>query len=181
LISISQTKEDKMKVIRSSVFETNSSSMHSLAVRGKNFLARPDKVYGSFGEFGWGYERLTEPSERLSYILTDIARKYSKYDSDPKEEKQKFLQDKYYLWVNQLVKDYTGNEIEWDNFLYSQYYPFGYIDHQSIGSDESDGNRASVLEDFWSEDEEQFKENMKDFIFNERYTVIIDNDNHGTE
>lgn len=35
-----------------------------------------------------------------------------------------------------------------------------------------------VLLDFWSDEKDVFSKNMFDFIFNDKYTVSIDNDNH---
>jgi hypothetical protein len=37
---------------------------------------------------------------------------------------------------------------------------------------------ADVLDEFWSNDKEKFQENMKEFIFNNKYQIEIDNDNH---
>ena len=57
--------------IRNSVFETNSSSSHSISVTGNTKLNIPDLSYDiecQFGEFGWGYEELTHWMEKLSYV-----------------------------------------------------------------------------------------------------------------
>jgi hypothetical protein len=35
-----------------------------------------------------------------------------------------------------------------------------------------------MLDEYWSKNEDEFKGNMKDLIFNNKYTIIIDNDNH---
>lgn len=170
-----------MKQIRKGVFETNSSSVHSLSISGADRLSHVNRVSGSFGEFGWGYERLNTVEDRLSYLLTDIARKYDDYKEKKRDIlKERFLSDKHYRWANEMVKEFTGNEVEmdWDYFYSSSWSPFGYIDHQSISDMETSEDHSCILKEFFSDDEMVFKENMKDFVFNNKYQLIIDNDNH---
>jgi hypothetical protein len=50
----------------------------------------------------------------------------------------------------------------------SDWSPAGYIDHQS----------TDILDEWWSDDEGTFKDSMKDFIFNSKYGLTTDNDNH---
>lgn len=159
-----------MKVIRKSVFETNSSSVHSLSVYGNDIMETPTRpLQGYFEEFGWGYESYKYPEGRLSYVLVEIARGLN--------TKEELLNEEKFLWVNEVVKEYTGSDIffDWEHTSGSSYYPFGYIDHQSI--DYSTGV-PDVLLNFWSDEEVEFKKNIRDFIFNNKYTIEIDNDNH---
>jgi len=152
-----------MKInIRKGVFETNSSSMHSISISSNdhfNFYDKP--IIGRFGEFGWGYDELVTPEEKLSYVLTAI----QYYDDGINENN--ITDSTYYIWLNEMIKDYTGHEIDL-RINYNDFYPLGYIDHQSV----------DTLDDFWSQDKETFKENMKELIFNQKYRIIIDNDNH---
>ena len=65
--------------IRRKVFETNSSSMHSLTVEklGVTEYLHVDevenKVIVNYGEFGWGYDEYTDPETKLSYLITMLA------------------------------------------------------------------------------------------------------------
>ena len=80
------------QVIRNNVFETNSSSMHSLSIRGKDNIFCPAyPLDGTFGEFGWGNETYSDYNDRLSYLLTAIVQS-EKFDNmffgDDKEVEQ---------------------------------------------------------------------------------------------
>lgn len=155
-----------MKInIRKSVFETNSSSMHSVAIIGSNHFNKSklgsDKdntVYIRPGEYGWGYELLKSPTEKLSYVITMI--RYHDENHD--------IEDSiYFKWLSEMVLDYTGCKLKIHKLI-SKYYPYGYIDHRS----------TNTLNSFWSDQEEEFKSNMRDLIFNDKYFIIIDCDNH---
>lgn len=87
-----------MKLIRNGVFETNSSSAHSLAyknevLRDYNFkphndlcfavkdwrLTKKPKEYEMysymplyFDEYGWGFDVLSSPAEKLSYLMSSV-------------------------------------------------------------------------------------------------------------
>jgi len=59
-----------MKVIRKSVFETNSSSTHSICISKNNgSIAFPDEVHFNFGEYGWEFETIYNTA---SYLYTAI-------------------------------------------------------------------------------------------------------------
>lgn len=156
------------RTIRRGVFETNSSSMHSISIteeeegQDKNIGETHGVVVGYFGEYGWGYERLTTPLEKLSYVLTSLP-----YLIGDVTELDDYTESVYVRWLGEMVKDYTGSELEIQGGE-CQYHPMGYIDHESTG----------ILRDYWSEEEEGFKSNMRDLIFSSKYTIVIDNDNN---
>lgn len=66
------------KQIRRSVFETNSSSVHSITIALTNSYedtinSLEDDVIGfHFGEFGWGYEEYDSVDNKASYLWTGI-------------------------------------------------------------------------------------------------------------
>ena len=136
------------RTVRRSVFESNSSSMHSISIIGgdrmNKFLPVSDdgKVHIQYGEFGWGYNVLKTPSQKTSYLITD--------------------QRESHDLIKQAVKDYAGLELVIEEKP-SNFYPEGYVDHQSSGTS------SKYCRDV---------ETIKDFIFNDKYTIIIDNDNH---
>ena len=149
--------------IRIGVWETNSSSVHSLVIARSDRMSSTaiDKVDG--GEYGWGYDRLIYPIEKLSYALTAI-------QYVDQENEDDISKSKWFAQLQDVVKTQTGSNFELVPL--NDYYKYGYIDHQS-----APGNDFP-LEDFWSEDELEFKEKMTDFIFNSKWELIIDNDNH---
>lgn len=168
-----------MKTVRQSVFETNSSSVHSLTIVGEDKLAITPLV-GEFGEFGWGYETLDTPWERLAYLMTALAQIAKiEYDDREKIAISKLESLDKFIWLRALIKEATGQDLTY-TAMSNSWYPFGYIDHQSWNYDyETDEAFApDPLMDFWSDDETTFKTKMTDFIFNNKYRVIIDNDNH---
>ena len=143
-----------MKVIRKGVFETNSSSSHSISISGEDdyYFAEEEinELVITYGEYGWGYEVLSTINDKLSYIVTMIKEKYD---------------EKYLDWLKDLVKEYLGAELKIEKL--NGFYEKGYIDHQS----------HNILDEYFLNNKEEFKEKMKDLIFNNKYSIIIDNDN----
>lgn len=161
-----------MILIRTGVFETNSSSAHSLAygteyiLRGSrwyqpteehdfsNPMYRLDKVpdqyrgytfYEWLGEFGWGYDVLTTPQEKFSYLLTQMA--------DTSEELHESTD---YKTIKEMVED-IGCEIVRCNDQ------DGYVDHESHGI-----VNPSLFKS---------KKDLITYLFNNNIIVYIENDN----
>lgn len=156
-----------MKQIRKSVFETNSSSTHSVTISGKDEYEIPKYIPAiSFGEYGWEEEEYGGIENKLSYFITML---YSIYIHNASDEQGKLEleSEKHFVWLKEMIFDYCGQKLEMKT-LDGDYYPFGYIDHQS----------TDTLDEFLSDDEEEFKQLTKDFIFNKKYGFITDNDNH---
>lgn len=137
------------RTIRRNVFETNSSSMHSLSIIGSdritNDIGDGDEIIVTYGEFGWGYDTLTTPQEKISYLITQY-----QDDEDMLER------------ISSAIKNYTGKNLV---ILETgdEYYKKGYIDHASQGM---------ICEYIDTE------QSIVDIVFNEKYKIIIDNDNH---
>jgi hypothetical protein len=163
-----------MKKVRRSVFETNSSSTHSVSirkgdVRDSYLTVNPDdnKVHVELGEYGWGYESLRSQSERLSYLCTMLMMTEARsikaiediFETDGFKQINNLIAEKcncdgIYLDDEIQIKDW-GIDIN------------GYIDHQSCED-------YSNIQDFLNE----YNTDIENFIFNDGVTVIIDNDNH---
>ncbi len=58
--------------IRTSVFETNSSSTHSICIAKDIKLNLPKSLHFSFREFGWEYNTLYSTEEKASYLYTGL-------------------------------------------------------------------------------------------------------------
>ena len=145
-----------MKKIRRSVFETNSSSSHSITIaKEKHFI--PEQLYieedGTCkiftGEFGWEEAYYHDAATKASYCATYVKN--------------------YHLELEEMLLDVIQKETKASAGVIivgegeSDCYPWGYIDHQS--DDVCD-------KAFESED------NLRQFIFNKKSVLITDNDNH---
>lgn len=170
-----------MKKIRASIFETNSSSTHSISIKrgGQTTPTKIDKVY--FGEFGWENRYFNNCYDKLSYLITSIRyfypeeevsgwlfRKEDDFEKNKKEIEKWMSGNKHFQWLHEMVKEFTGQDFKValnDN----RFHPMGYIDHQS----------SRVVNEYgiWSFSKETFKENVKNFVFNNAYAVQTGNDN----
>ena len=103
--------------IRSSVFETNSSSTHSIAI--SKAPATIGKSIGfNIGEFGWENDCVNT----ADYLYTAILYIYSRDVAEEKIEHLKRILDKH----NVL---YKFEEPEYETSRWGAYLKYGYIDH----------------------------------------------------
>lgn len=147
-----------VKKIRQNVFETNSSSTHSITISNEGPLINdgsiePDEngivwLYG--GQFGWGYDVFKDNLTKANYCATWIGI-YSYYDDNDRFEKLEKA-------IKSVIEDCLMVKIDINSEDYSSY-----IDHQSI--DELPDNLYSTSD-------------YINFIFNPNSVLIIDNDNH---
>lgn len=142
--------------IRPGVFETNSSSTHSICISGDSncvldTLYMENETVDIFsGEFGWEVEQYNDAPTKAAYCLTYI----KSHDNNENEEKM----------LRKVIQEVTGAKTI--NFVpdgKDSFYKWGYIDHQS--------------EDVCGEAFES-EEKLKAFIFNPHSYLITDNDNH---
>ena len=176
-----------MKQIRNKVFETNSSSTHSVSVSYKNsnyysedcleiFIDYDDnKVHVEFGEFGWEWASYDTPYEKLQYIITMLAETEGRNISAVDE----LFETEGFKLINDAVADYCNcdgswidsemnmNCYEWDGKKHFYLDHDGYIDHQSH---EGYGSVQDFLDDYGVD--------VQKFIFDDGVCVITDNDNH---
>lgn len=161
-----------MKFVRNNVFETNSSSAHSLAfgtskiIRGNDYSTGEDETDFSnplyrlidvptcyhgieldlcLGEYCWGYDELCTPQEKLSYLLTSLG-------DTLKEVKNHPFYQQIVEWLSE--SGVTTYDIENDE---------GYIDHQSYGMIDSSLFKT--------------KEDLITYLFNDNIIIYIENDN----
>jgi hypothetical protein len=148
-----------MKNIRSNVFETNSSSSHSLTIGNSDIVLDkilPDEngiIYLNGGEFGWEYDRHYSALTKANYCA--IACHYNDYGNITHYNNSSFNEE----MLIEVIKEQTGAKevvLNIDNN--------SYIDHQSIES--------GILDEVF-----ESKENLRNFIFNGDSYLIIDSDN----
>ena len=61
-----------MKKIRKNVFETNSSSTHSICIAKVQDYTIPTKLHLELGDFGWNEDTISTDYEKASYLYTAI-------------------------------------------------------------------------------------------------------------
>lgn len=175
-----------MKQIRRNVFETNSSSTHSVSISSKNskyydstsldaFIEYDNKVHVRFGEFGWEIEDYNLPYDKLQYIVTMLVETEGNSVSCVDEL---FETDGFKL-INDAVADYCHcdgiwidddmklESYTWDGKTHYYIEHNGYIDHQSH---EDYGSVQDFLDDY--------RLDVTQFIFDNGVIVHTDNDNH---
>lgn len=166
-----------MKLIRNGVFETNSSSAHSLAygtskiIRGAGWGMPPNETDFSnpmyhldevpacykgiplgvyLGEYGWGYDELYSPQQKFSYLLTTLGDTLKEVFRHPFYAQIK-------EWLYQL--DIPVHE----NLFKDDEVEDGYIDHESYGM-----INPSLF---------KTKEDLITYLFNDNICIYIENDN----
>jgi hypothetical protein len=161
--------------IRKSVFETNSSSTHSIHIDDGKYVSDlifvdNDEVLRIYpGEFGWEVEDYYDAASKASYCMTYLYQCAQRYSKDYKESWYDFS-GHLQKWLNMLtevLKEETGaSKVEYRQND-DKYYPYGYIDHQS-----AQGDRDTCGPVFES------KETLRNFIFNPNSYLHTDNDNY---
>lgn len=140
-----------IKLVRSGVFETNSSSCHSISLSFSGTFegVTPDEdgvIYLTPGEFGWEKETYTDPKTKMSYAWQDQCQ----HDH------------KKLAMFKKVVMEHTGASDVIMVASDDKYYEFGYIDHQSCGT------AYDAFENEWA---------LKNFLFNPNSELVTDNDN----
>lgn len=149
-----------MQQIRHAVFETNSSSTHSISIsrnmKTLDFLPVEDGVVTIYGmEFGWDEDEFWDAPTKASYAML-YAHEWSTGDA-------------HIHILTDVIKAQTGcTEVIYaydDGTPEKDEYPWGYIDHQSA----EDGRLDYLFAD---------TETLRLFIFNPDSMLRTDNDNH---
>lgn len=104
------------KNIRQGVFETNSSSTHSICIAVNPTLEPPDTMEFRFGEFGWEVDTLSSLVEKANYLYTGL------YANDRKDDIGKIGEILSAKGINATFQEPSGND---------EYYETGYVDHSN--------------------------------------------------
>ena len=145
-----------MKIkIRKNVFETNSSSTHSMCITNNVNYEHPTYVLFQFGDFGWEYNILKNPFNKASYLFTLAAS--LKLDDDFVEVVSEWLSEDNieYDFQCSYFLDSSGNQLI-----------NGYVDHS---------NEAYDFYEYVLSDKEIFYK----FLFSDESFIITGNDNAG--
>lgn len=171
------------KQIRQGVFETNSSSVHSISIINDNY--KPNNLPQEFiirtnSEFGWEVDTYDSPQDKAAYLYQAIV------DYDPRENNSNLLNDEILKIKQNLLNTFINNlesfgikvicEHKFAKIIHSPNYEYitfinenneeskGYLDH---------GGEAKHLVDFVLSS----KENTLKFIFDNRCYIDTGNDN----
>lgn len=174
--------------VRRSVFETNSSSTHSISIQsrrsGTSQLEDALKIVDGvlqveLGEFGWGYDEYYDAEDKMSYLFSQIVATTHYVESETEEEfvakmRAKIMATDFWKELNENgIKDFVitnkiSKETMWnDKSKHYHYYEDTYVDHQS-----ADGP-AYILK-YSAKNGDTYL----DLILKNEYVLIIDNDNH---
>lgn len=161
-----------MKIkIRHGIFETNSSSIHAIAVyKGNEKIKFPPTVYLSRKDFGWDTRTTRNWEEKLNYIYEMCIAKDYKNDNlifKDEEEREYFYGKKIQDFLEDSCLDRLINILK-NKGIIVEYY-LGSIYDGSIDHCDCWGNFIiSLLED---------EEKLLKFIFGEKSCLITGNDN----
>ncbi len=187
-----------MKLVRNNVFETNSSSTHSISIcryekpQENNIPRNYKDVYmvSEFGDVGGSDETYacdthnTEVS-KLRFLINMIASvyedselygdwSYERKDDEvyKKEYFRKLITQDLFVWLKEVVFEETGTEIEIEmpSNNWFPYFEQTYTEYDSIE------NMLDIEEDENGKyNKDKFKTRIKDIIFNSK--VYIENEN----
>lgn len=142
--------------IRIGMFETNSSSVHTITISKKYPKSRiPKKLHFGFGEYEWGVERLESPEGKANYLYTAICT----LDGVGVENKRIEYTEKVRQWLKEAGVNPTFEDFKEEGGWYEN----GYIDHSGELGDFINFVMAS-------------KENMLRYLFGDG-SVYVYNDN----
>lgn len=140
--------------IRRWVFETNSSSTHSISIEEWDLDFKTD--YGIIEietwDFWWSWLDYYDFYTKASYIRTWIVNIWN------------WTHEKIF---KETISEFTWCEVICKRWEWDEYFPDGYIDHQSV----------DVWDFFSSYKESETKDKIKKFLFNSSSSLFIWNDN----
>ena len=132
-----------MKIqIRRGVFETNSSSVHTLTItKNTNNLKFPKKLIFDSGDYGWEHACLTTPEKKASYLWEGIISVFPDHENKNLTEYNKAIASITKILKSVGVKAvFKYNNPKYEESKWGNCYEFydkddnvddGYIDHSS--------------------------------------------------
>jgi hypothetical protein len=154
---------------RHGVFETNSSSTHSISIH-----ASSDGVYDTLpvnddgvvhlrgGSFGWEWNRYNDAETKANYCAIDAHSRYCEKDYNETPFSDEVIAARVQM-LKEVIMEVTGaKDVVFDFSTEYNRSNWSYIDHQSYGT---------------SFDAFESKEALKEFIFNPKSVLRTGNDN----
>ena len=148
-----------MMKIRKGMFETNSSSTHTIIVTDQK--TEPGNLVDfAIGEFGWEFSRLDTINEKASYLYTMAC---EMLDRD-------VYQDLYEILVKYGVECSCSVPAKFTKSSWGEYLDNGYVDHAS------DGDAKEFVERMLNHEHALIK-----YLFSDESFVVTGNDNSDEE
>ena len=112
--------------IRKSVFETNSSSVHTITItKNPNNLKFPKKLIFDSGDYGWEHDCLTTPEEKASYLWEGIIYVFPDHENKNLTEYNKAIASITKILKSVGVKAvFKYNNPKYEESKYGDYYKF---------------------------------------------------------
>lgn len=180
--------------IRRSVFETNSSSTHSITIskyvpperkmiprnfEGNYWISEYGEVVG--GECEYALNSFLDEVDKLRFVVNMIATVYdrSRYynNNEYKKDFETLINDELYVWLKEVIKEETGTEIAFKK-PYGEYYPY----YETVYSEYDEIENLLALEMNSGEfNKEKFKNRIREIIFDKDIAVYNENCPYGME
>ena len=169
-------------ILRNSVFETNSSSCHSLALtKGDNGtlsklytdyqLDENGNLHFNVDCYGWEFDVLSNFQQKLAYVMTYAILKGSYYDFlDLMKSLHDVTQFNQLYFRDQLVGYWDDEE---NQFKFSGYYSDVDDLERNIGDAYIDHDSLDLLNGIIKNEDQ-----LKNLLFVKESEIVIDNDNH---
>lgn len=151
-----------MRQERQSVFETNSSSTHSIciATNRNTELTYPEKLYFKCKEFGWDIRHLTSPEDKAAYLYASFLELYSR---DKAQEVMAFIME--------VLQD-VGVQCEFETPVYRRYGDgVFYVQNAGVDHCGEDDHRRFV------DKTTNNKGRLLRYLFSDESFVLMGNDN----
>lgn len=154
-----------MRQERRCVFETNSSSTHSIciATNRNTELSYPDKLIFYCKDFGWSFDRLETPEEKAAYLYASLLNLYSRGKA---QEVMAFI-------MEALAS--VGVECEFDEAIYQNCGRDYYVENASVDHC-GDGDLQRFVDQTTSN-----KGRLLRYLFSKDSFVLTGNDNSDTD
>lgn len=177
-------RDGKMRTIRNSVFETNSSSMHSISFASDAPIVTVKELYiNASGEYGWDIIDYSDPNSKLDYAtVAFLLKARSDIKSELEEDVKDYIDEKlqnvvdcfasHGVTVNFANDMYEVEVKRYSSIMRVSVTMSGYIDHQSAPYKDGDSDSDVLADWFANNPEELFR-----FVFNNS-SIHTDNDNH---
>lgn len=149
-----------MKQIRTGVFETNSSSTHSICIATNSDYLTKSKIYFGYDDFGWERRTISSIDDKAAYLWTGITDCF--YNDVSKVEETK-------LKIREILES-ENIECEFAEYEISRYFDKDYCDCDGY-VDHSEG-----LEEFINEVIKD-KSLLLSYLFSPYSFIITGNDN----
>ena len=127
-----------MKIqIRKSVFETNSSSVHTITItKNPNNLKFPKKLIFDSGDYGWEHACLTTPEEKASYLWEGIKSVFPNDANFGIVEHNKFINSITHILKSVGVKAvFKYNNPKYIKSKFGDYYYYEFYDKEGNEDD----------------------------------------------